>query len=86
MTVYFGVQVTRSFEPGDEVECVSTPEGDAATTLHCGPYDRLGEAHRAVHEWIVKNGERMGGWSWEVYGDWNSDPASLETEVIYLLH
>jgi len=85
MTVYFGVQVTRSFEAADEVGCTMTPEGEAAATLHCGPYNRLGEAHRAVHEWIAKNGWRAAGWSWETYGDWSDDPAKLETEVIYLL-
>jgi effector-binding domain-containing protein len=85
MTVDFGVQVTRSFEAADEVACVMTPEGEAATTRHRGPYRRLGEAHRAVHEWIAKNGRQAGGWSWEIYGDWSDDPAQLETEVIYLL-
>jgi effector-binding domain-containing protein len=85
MTIDFGVEVTRSFDAADEVACVTTPEGEVAATLHRGPYHQLGEAHRAVREWIAKNGLRLGGWSWEIYGDWADDPAKLETEVIYLL-
>ena len=85
LTIDFGVQVTRSFETAGEVACVSTPEGQAVATLHRGPYERLTEAHRAVRDWIAKNGLQAGGWSWEIYGDWSDDPAKLETEVIYLL-
>jgi effector-binding domain-containing protein len=85
MTIDFGVQVARSFETADEVACVMTPKGEAAATLHRGPYNQLGDAHHAVHEWIAKNGRRVGGSSWEIYGDWSDDPAKLETEVICLL-
>jgi hypothetical protein len=35
-----------------------------------------------VHVWIADNGRQMGGWSWEIYGDWNNDPNKLETQVL----
>src|SRR5262245_23955381 len=85
MTTDFGVQVTRSFEREGDVFCSTTPEGEVASTTHRGPYDRLGEAHNAVQMWVAGNGRRNGGWSWEIYGDWNSDPNKLETQVVYLL-
>jgi effector-binding domain-containing protein len=85
MTIAFGVQVTRSFDGADEVVCVTTPEGEVAATVHRGPYDRIEDSHRAVREWIAKNGLQSGGWSWEIYGDWDADPSKLETEVVYLL-
>jgi effector-binding domain-containing protein len=85
MTIDFGVQVTRPFEREGEVFLSTTPEGEVASTVHLGPYDRLGEAHKAVHAWISKNGRHVGGWSWEIYGDWISDPNKLETQVVYLL-
>jgi effector-binding domain-containing protein len=85
MTIDFGVQVTRLFAREGEVFCVMTPDGEVASTTHRGPYNRLGEAHKAVHVWIADNGRQMGGWSWEIYGDWNNDPNKLETQVLYLL-
>ncbi len=85
ITIDFGVQVTHRFERDGEVFGSKTPVGEVASTIHLGPYDRLGEAHAAVHAWIAKNDRRVGDWSWEIYGDWNSDPNKLETHVVYLL-
>jgi hypothetical protein len=85
MTIDFGVQVTRAFETDGDVRCVMTPDGEAASTVHIGAYQGLKAAHEALHGWIAANGRRVGGWSWEIYGDWNEDPRKLETEVLYLL-
>jgi len=85
MDVDFGVQVVREFEPSGEVRPVETPEGQAAAATPIGPYDRLGQAHDAVHAWAAANNRMFAGTSWEIYGDWNDDPAKLETTVMYLL-
>ena len=85
MTIDFGVQVTRGFDQDGEVAAVMTPAGEVASTVHRGPYSGLRDAHRALHEWLAQSGRKSGGWSWEIYGDWTSDPAKLETEVVYLL-
>jgi effector-binding domain-containing protein len=81
----FGVEVTREFAGSGEVRPVRTPGGEAAVVRHVGPYDRLAEAHRAIHEWVRESGRAPAGTSWEIYGDWNEDPAKLETWVMYLL-
>jgi effector-binding domain-containing protein len=84
-TIDFGVQVARVFEGEGEVACVMTPAGRVARTLHRGPYSRLGEAHAAIQGWCAPNGHRVAGIEWETYGDWQDDPAKLETWVSYSL-
>src|SRR6516225_5178757 len=49
MNIDFGVQVARPFEPEGDVRCIETPTGEVARTVHVGPYDRLGDAHQAIH-------------------------------------
>jgi len=82
---HFGVEVTRTFEAAGEVSAIQTPEGEAAVSVHRGPYDLLVETHQAVQEWMAANGRVDAGWSWEIYGDPTPDPADTETTVVYLL-
>jgi effector-binding domain-containing protein len=83
--VEVGVEVSGPFPPAGRVVPSVLPAGEAAMTVHRGPYDRLDDAHRAVREWCAANGRALAGPRWEVYGDWHDDPARLETEVHYLL-
>jgi effector-binding domain-containing protein len=85
MNIDFGVQVAHRFEPQDNVQCIETPAGEVARTVHVGPYDRLGEAHNAIHEWCAAHNRKIAHASWEIYGHWNNDPALLETTIKYLL-
>jgi effector-binding domain-containing protein len=85
MNVDFGVQVTRAFERSGEVFSAETPAGKVATALHVGPYERLGDTHKAIHAWATANKITFAGKSWEIYGDWAEDAAKLETRVEYLL-
>ena len=85
MAVDFGVEVPNSFVAADGVAPVKTPAGIAARTLYVGPYSRMSPAHEAVHAWARENGRRIGGLSWEVYGDWTEDESKLETEIFYVL-
>jgi effector-binding domain-containing protein len=85
MKADFGVEVTREFTPSGEVRPVRTPAGEAAVARHIGPYDRLSEAHGAIHAWAKESGRSLARTSWEIYGDWNEDPAKIETVVMYLL-
>jgi effector-binding domain-containing protein len=64
---------------------VSTPSGLAAMTVHIGPYELLGSAHRAVREWCSANGHKLDGANWEIYGHHEEDPARSRTDVFYLL-
>jgi effector-binding domain-containing protein len=83
--VEFCVQVTRGFSDVGEVFCSWTPPGRIATATHVGPYATLGEAHQAIQQWAKSTGLALAGVDWEIYGDWNDDPAKLETKVCYLL-
>ena len=85
MQADFGVEVTREFDASGEVRPVTTPGGEAAVVTHVGPYDGLAHAHGAIHAWAKESGRSFAGTSWEIYGDWNEDPAKLETLVMYLL-
>ncbi len=62
--------------PDDKPDIIAgaLPGGDAAVTVHVGPYDRLGEAHAAVDRWIAENDYSMSGGPWEVY---LTDPAEV---------
>jgi effector-binding domain-containing protein len=85
MNIDFGVQVARLFEQTGIVQCVETPAGEVARTIHVGPYDRLVDAHNAIHAWCAVNKREIAQASWEIYGDWTDDPARLETTIKYLL-
>ena len=80
-----GVQVPRAFAVVGEVECRAMPVGEAATTVHWGPYDRLCDAHDRVGAWIRSSGRERADVVWEVYGHWNDDPAQVRTDVFHLL-
>jgi effector-binding domain-containing protein len=85
MDIDFGVQLARVFDSVGNILCVETPSGEVAGTIHVGPYDKLGEAHNAIHAWCAANKRRISATSWEIYGDWNDNPALLETTIKYLL-
>jgi len=85
MIVDFGVQIACQLDRHGNVQCVVTPAGEVASTVHVGPYDRLAEAHSAIHAWCAANGRRIARASWEPYGDWSNDPVMLETTIKYLL-
>lgn len=85
MDVDFGVEVVRSFDASGEVFSTEVPSGKVATALHVGPYERMGEAHDAIHAWAAANHRTFAGKSWEIYGDWTDDASKLETRIEYLL-
>jgi effector-binding domain-containing protein len=85
MNLECGVEVSQPFDGNDRVVCSSTPGGLVATTVHLGPYHRLGEAHEAVLQWYSKQKLALAGPFWELYGHWTDDPAKLRTDVFYLL-
>ena len=61
------------------------PAGRVATTVHRGPFQGVGEAHRAVLDWCAAKGETPTGVRWEIYGPHRDDPAALTTEVFWAL-
>jgi effector-binding domain-containing protein len=80
-----GVEIEAKFEPIGEVVYSETPSGPAVTATHIGPYEQLRISHDAVVEWSHQNGYRLAGTCWEIYGDWNEDPAKLRTDIFQLV-
>jgi effector-binding domain-containing protein len=84
-----GVEIADSFAGVGELLRSDTPAGLVASAVHFGPYNRLGDAHRAIREWCAQQGHAMAGPNWEIYGhwidEWNRDPSKIRTDVFYLL-
>ena len=80
-----GVRVATKFADMGPIECRELPRGEAATTAHWGPYERLAEAHDRIAAWAAENGRALAGVVWEIYGDWHDDPARVRTDVYHLL-
>jgi effector-binding domain-containing protein len=80
-----GVEVFSDFAGHGEIQRISTPSGEAAATTHFGEYSDLGGAYAALEQWCTSNGRRAAGVNWEVYGDWDDDPARRQTDVYFLL-
>lgn len=59
------------------------PAGDVLTTTHVGPYDNLGETHKAMWAYIAENGMEVAMPIWEIYVDdpENVAPEDLKTEI-----
>jgi hypothetical protein len=84
-----GVEMDAPFAGAGEVVGSALPAGPVATTVHFGPYNRLGAAHHAIRDWCANHGHALAGPNWEIYGHWvdawNSDPGKIRTDVFYLL-
>jgi effector-binding domain-containing protein len=85
LTVDVGVETLTSFEDRGEVRHVLTPSGEVATTAHFGEYSDMGLAYAALERWCADHSRSPAGVNWEVYGDWEEDPAKRRTDVYFLL-
>ena len=85
LTVEVGVETLTDFEDRGEVGHVLTPSGEVVTTAHFGEYSDLGGAYSALERWCANHGRSPAGVNWEVYGDWEEDPAKRRTDVYFLL-
>jgi effector-binding domain-containing protein len=88
--VEVGAEVSEPFTGNERIHCSKLPVGAVATTVHFGPYQRLGEAHAAIREWCAGHGRQPSGICWEIYGHWengwNNDPSKIRTDIFHLLH
>jgi effector-binding domain-containing protein len=73
------------FEERGPVGRITTPAGEVATVAHFGEYSDMGGAYAALDQWCTANDRRQAGVNWEVYGDWDDDPAKRRTDVYKLL-
>jgi effector-binding domain-containing protein len=76
--------------PGDGVVEPSTlPDGQAAVTVHWGPYEDLEKAYLACRIWLDNHGYEPAGPHWEVYYTdpfAEPDPARWRTDVVVPYH
>jgi len=80
-----GVEVFSDFEERGEVRRVTTPTGETVAAAHFGEYSDMGGAYAALDEWCAANDRHPAGVNWEIYGDWDDDPAKRRTDVYKLL-
>jgi effector-binding domain-containing protein len=84
-----GAELPAVFSANGEVIASATPAGEVARAAHFGPYNTLGQAHRAIQAWCSAQNQALAGPCWEIYGhwveEWNNDPAKIRTDVFYLL-
>jgi AraC family transcriptional regulator len=88
-TIEAGLPVTantRETASEANVRPDALPGGWVATATHTGPYDKLGEAHAAIQQWIEAEGLSSAGAPWEIYttdpADF-PDPKDWKTEVFW---
>jgi hypothetical protein len=85
LLIEVGVQTPAPIAPEGEVVASATPAGRAVTVAHFGPYDRIGVTGEAAIARMEAMGLKRAGVSWEVYGDWEEDPAKLRTDLFWLV-
>jgi len=81
-----GIQVPGSFCSAGDLIRSQTPAGTVATSVYWGAYEGMKSAHDAIQQWCREHECEPAGPSWEIYGHWSDDPATLRTDVYYLLH
>jgi hypothetical protein len=80
-----GVEIQRSFKPGGALAPSELPAGRAIRLRHIGPYDGIAAAYATGIAWAGQKNLKLAGVNWDVYSDWNADPAKLETSIHLLL-
>ena len=85
LQIAVGVQVPDGFGAAGEIQPVETPAGEAATVAHFGDYAEMHGAYQALEQWCASNERTQTGVSWEVYGDWEDDPAKRRTDIYFQL-
>lgn len=78
-----GVEVFGDVTADGEVTLTTTPSGQAATIAHFGDYSEMGSAYEALGRWCADNERHKTGVTWEVYGDWDDDPAKRRTDIYF---
>jgi effector-binding domain-containing protein len=80
-----GVEVFTDFTERGGVTSTATPAGLVATIAHYGDYAAMAPSYAALERWCRDNDRAATSTSWEVYGDWDDDPARRRTDLYRLL-
>jgi len=81
-----GLPVADAIEPVGRVVASLIPGGLVATTVHCGRYEDIAPAYRALGEWVQDHGHENAGPPREIYlvgPDQVQDPGALRTEIVW---
>lgn len=81
-----GMPIAEAIEGEGRIVCGELPGGTVVTTIHMGPYEKLPEAHDALHVWMRENSKEAAGPQWEYY--WTDpgkepDPQKWKTELVW---
>ena len=77
-----GFPVAVRIEGDNHVRPSSLPGGHVVVAWHIGPYEELGDAYRAVDDWLrIERGTRSGD-AWEVYHDLPQHLKNMRIEVV----
>jgi effector-binding domain-containing protein len=70
--------------PGDgQVQPSSLPAGEAAVTVHVGPYEEMEPTYGALERWIREHDAAPAGAPWEVYlSPPDGDPTRIRTQIV----
>jgi effector-binding domain-containing protein len=80
-----GFPADRQIEGNGDVQPSELPGGQAAVTVHVGPYDQMEPAYQALASWVSEHGGELAGDAWEVYfsdPSMEPDPATWRTEIV----
>jgi effector-binding domain-containing protein len=81
-----GMPVAKPVDGEGRVVPGELPGGMVVTTVHYGPYEKLPEAHDALHVWLRGQDKETNGPQWEFY--WTDpgvepDPYKRKTELVW---
>ncbi len=81
-----GMTVAKPMAGTERIKPTTLPAGKVATTFHVGPYHELGNAYRALHEWLAAEKKEPAGAPWEVYltdPGTEPDPSKYTTKIFW---
>lgn len=81
MYMRVGFPVSASFDDTESVQCLELGGGEAAHTTHRGDYGGIPGGYDRLTAWCNEQALTLSGFNWEVYGDWDDDPAKLVTDI-----
>ncbi len=87
LDVEIGFPFEKKVEGKGDVLASEIPGGKAATCLHVGPFDQLGDSYEALRQWMEENGYMPSGVAYEFYlnDPQTTPPAELQTRLVFPL-
>lgn len=80
-----GVIVGHAFQADGDVVPSHLPAGLAVHHVLVGPFDKLPQAWPELFAWCGKEGHKLEGAFWQIYGPTAADPAEQQTMLCALL-